>query len=188
MTRMSNGSLSGLFGLMLVFTSIECVGAQELQPAAPTAPQSALPTSPADASPATKDLARTDQPKEENRDVPSPPPSQSAATTPAANTAPVVKGKKGKQEYTGPTTLVVLAPMPMLDEEKKQRLDPDGKPMFYPPVKQQRDKYGHPLFDPKGLPVMQTKDSLGYDENGKKLHAPKGSRLRRSRSRSAAGS
>ncbi len=171
MTRMSNGSLSGLFGLMLVFTSIEYVGAQGMQPVASTAAQTALP---ADASQAATEQAKTDPPKEEMRDVPSPSPSQATATTSAAaNTAPVVKGKKGKQEYTGPTTLVVLAPMPILDEEKKQRLDPDGKPMFYPPVKQQRDKYGHPLFDEKGLPVMQTKDNLGYDENGKKLHAAK---------------
>jgi hypothetical protein len=42
--------------------------------------------------------------------------------------------------------------------------------MFNPPVKQQRDKKGHPLFDAKGQPLMQTKDNLGYDENGKKLH------------------
>ena len=42
--------------------------------------------------------------------------------------------------------------------------------MFNPPVKQQRDKKGHPLFDAEGKPVMQTKDELGYDENGKKLH------------------
>jgi hypothetical protein len=61
----------------------------------------------------------------------------------------------------------------MLDEEGKQRQDPDGKLMFNPPVRQQRDKKGHPLFDAQGKPVMQTKDNLGYDENGKKLHAVK---------------
>jgi len=45
--------------------------------------------------------------------------------------------------------------------------------MFNPPVRQQRDKKGHPLFDAQNKPVMQTKDNLGYDENGKKLHALK---------------
>jgi hypothetical protein len=61
----------------------------------------------------------------------------------------------------------------MLDEEGQQRQDPDGKLMFNPPVRQQRDKKGHPLFDAQGKPVMQTRDNLGYDENGKKLHALK---------------
>jgi len=80
----------------------------------------------------------------------------------------------GKKEiYTGPTEIVVLAPAPMLDNEGKQRLDPDGKPMFNPPVKQQRDKFGHPLFDPKGKPVFQTATELGYDDHGHKLHAEK---------------
>ncbi|MGC9197727.1 MAG: hypothetical protein ACP5E5_02180 [Acidobacteriaceae bacterium] len=75
--------------------------------------------------------------------------------------------------YTGPNTIVVLPPKPILDEEGQQRLDPDGKPMFYPPVKQQRDKHGHPLFDANGKPVFQTATELGYDEHGKKLHAHK---------------
>jgi hypothetical protein len=97
---------------------------------------------------------------------PKPPQSAGVAALP-------VKGKKGEEVYTGPTTLVELPPAPMLDEEGKQRQDPDGKLMFYPPVKQQRDKKGHPLFDLKGQPVMQTKDDLGYDENGKKLHPVK---------------
>jgi hypothetical protein len=88
-------------------------------------------------------------------------------------TAPAIKGKKGKQEYTGPNTVIELPPTPMLDEEGRQRQDPDGKLMFNPPVRQQRDKKGHPLFDEQGKPVMQTKDNLGYDENGKKLHPPK---------------
>jgi hypothetical protein len=104
--------------------------------------------------------------QQEIKDAPSMPPPQSAA-------APVAKDKKGKQEYTGPNTVVELPPTPMLDEEGKQRQDPDGKLMFNPPIRQQRDKKGHPLFDEQGKPVMQTKDNLGYDENGKKLHAPK---------------
>ncbi len=61
----------------------------------------------------------------------------------------------------------------MLDEEAKQRLDPDGKPMFNPPVKQQRDKKSHPLFDEKNKPVFQTATELGYDERGKKIHMAK---------------
>jgi hypothetical protein len=111
-------------------------------------------------------------------------PAPSTQSTPMASTteasspttsqaASVVTAKKGKQEYTGPMTLVELPPTPMLDEEGNQRQDPDGKLMFNPPVKQQRDKYGHPLFDGKNKPVMQTKDNLGYDENGKKLHPAK---------------
>ena len=87
--------------------------------------------------------------------------------------APQAKGKSKKVEYTGPTTIVELPPTPMLDEEGKQRLDPDGKPMWNAPVKQQRDKKGHPLFDEAGKPVFQTASELGFDEKGKKLHAKK---------------
>src|SRR5271156_2476133 len=106
-----------------------------------------------------------------------PAPSSTPQSAPPASSptpaAPVAKGKKGEQPYTGPTTVGELPPTPMLDEEGKQRQDPDGKLMFNPPVRQQRDKKGHPLFDAQGQPVMQTKDNLGYDENGKKLHASK---------------
>ncbi len=105
-----------------------------------------------------------------------------AATTAAATQAPAApvatkgsdkKAKAKKVEYTGPNNVVVLPATPMLDEEGRQRLDPDGQPMFNPPVKQQRDKKGHPLFDEKGKPVFQTATELGYDERGKKLHAVK---------------
>jgi len=113
-----------------------------------------------------------------------------AGSTPAqAGTAPVsvtvpatAKGKgssgfmgmgKKAPPYTGPTEIVVLAPTPMLDGEGRQQLDPDGKPMFNPPAKQQRDKYGHPVFDEKKQPVFQTAKDLGYDEQGKKIHAEK---------------
>jgi hypothetical protein len=61
----------------------------------------------------------------------------------------------------------------MLDEQGMQRLDPDGKPMWNPPVKQQRDKKGHPLFDEGGKPVFQTKTELGFDEHGKKIKVQK---------------
>ena len=147
MTGTSTGSLSGLLGLALVFTSIGPIWAQEPQPAPSSAPQSALSV-------------------EDNKDASSLPPPKSVA-------APVEKVKKGKQEYTGPNTVVELPPTPMLDDEGKQQQDPDGKLMFNPPVRQQRDKKGHPLFDELGKPMMQTKDNLGYDENGKKLHPPK---------------
>jgi len=102
---------------------------------------------------------------------------QDATPTQAAPAASVsaskAKAKEKKGEYTGPDTVVELAPTPMLDEEGKQRLDPDGKPMFNAPIRQQRDKKGHPVFDEKGKPVMQTAKDLGYDEHGKKLHFEK---------------
>jgi hypothetical protein len=114
------------------------------------------------------------------------PSAQTPATSPAAGTptdqttlpakpaAPSAeaKGKKGKVPYTGPTTIVVLPPTPMLDGEGKQRVDPDGKLMFNPSVKQLRDKKGHPVFD-AGKPVFQTATNLGYDEKGKKIVAKK---------------
>ena len=98
----------------------------------------------------------------------------SQAVTPAKPAAPAApKAKKGKEVYTGPTEIVVLPPKPMLDGEGKQRVDPDGKLMFEIPVKQIRDKKGHPVFDEKGTPVYQTADNLGYTEKGKKIAAKK---------------
>ena len=96
-----------------------------------------------------------------------------ATVTVASVPVDVGKHKGKKDEYTGPTEIVELPPTPMLDEEGKQRLDPDSKPMFNPPLKQQRDKKGHPLFDEGGKPVFQAANELGYDEKGKKLHAEK---------------
>jgi hypothetical protein len=61
----------------------------------------------------------------------------------------------------------------MLDEEGKQRLDPEGKPMFNPAVKQIRDKKGHPVFDANGKPVFQTATDMGYDANGKEIKVKK---------------
>src|SRR5271170_6255491 len=164
MVRTSTGSLSGVLAIALAFTSTGRTMAQEPQPAPSSTPQSAPPASPTDASQPTTDPERTVPPTADLKEAP--PYSASQPT-------PVIKGKKGKQVYTGPTTLVLLAPTPMIDEEGNQRQDPDGKLMFNPPVKQQRDKYGHPLFDEHNKPVMQTKDNLGYDENGKKLHPSK---------------
>lgn len=68
---------------------------------------------------------------------------------------------------------MVLAPTPMLDGEGKQRVDPDGNLMFNPPVKQIRDKKGHPSFDADGKPIFQTATNLGYDEKGKKIPVKK---------------
>jgi hypothetical protein len=78
-----------------------------------------------------------------------------------------------KKIYTGPVNIVVVPPTPLLDEEGRQRLDPDGQPMFNAAVHQQRDKKGHPLFDLQGKPVFQTATELGYDEKGKKLKVVK---------------
>jgi hypothetical protein len=94
----------------------------------------------------------------------------------AAEAKPTKEAKKEKAkkvEYTGPNTVIVLPPTPMLDEEGKQRLDPDGQPMFNPAVRQQRDKKGHPLLDDKDKPVFQTATDLGYDEHGKKIRVHK---------------
>jgi hypothetical protein len=106
-------------------------------------------------------------------------PAQAAQAPSAAPAKPVApaetksKGKSKKVEYTGPDTIVELPATPMLDELGAQRLDPDGKPMWNPPVKQQRDKHGHPLFDDNGKPVFQTASDKGYDEHGKKIKVVK---------------
>ena len=97
-----------------------------------------------------------------------------AAKAQAAEEKKEKKAEEAKKKiYTGPNTVIVLAPTPMLDEVGTQRLDPDGQPMFNPAVRQQRDKKGHPLFDDKGKPVFQTATELGYDEKGKKIHMSK---------------
>ena len=88
----------------------------------------------------------------------------------AAQDKKAKKAEEAKKKiYTGPSNIVVLPPTPMLDEEGRQRLDPDGQPMFNAAVHQQRDKKGHPLFDEQNKPVFQTATELGYDEKGKKL-------------------
>ncbi|MBB5318701.1 hypothetical protein [Tunturibacter empetritectus] len=172
-TQANTPSLSGLLGLALAFTSVGHALAQvqtdqqtqtapqvqAAQPAPQPAPQST------DISQPAPDQGQISPSLVETKAAPSP-------TTPLP-AAPAVKDKKGKQEYTGPNTVVELPPTPMLDAEGKQQQDPDGKLMFNPPIRQQRDKKGHPLFDAQNKPVMQTKSELGYDENGKKLHAPK---------------
>jgi len=101
-------------------------------------------------------------------------PAATATSTPVpASSAPIAKSKKGKPVYSGPTTIIVLPASPMLDGEGKQRVDPDGKPIFNPPVQQIRDKKGHPVFDEAGKPIFQTPTDLGYNEKGKKIVAKK---------------
>jgi hypothetical protein len=99
--------------------------------------------------------------------------SVSPASPPAVTQRAPAKGKKAKSVYAGPNTIVVLPPTPMLDAEGKQRVDPDGNLMFNPPVKQIRDKKGHPVFDADGKPTFQTATNLGYDEKGKKIPVKK---------------
>jgi hypothetical protein len=102
-----------------------------------------------------------------------PVPAPSTGQSDPANPGATAKVTNGKDLYTGPSTIVVLPPTPMLDAEGKQRVDPDGKPMFNPPVQQLRDKKGHPVFDLDGKPVFQTANNLGYDEKGKKISVKK---------------
>lgn len=94
------------------------------------------------------------------------------ATAPPARSQ-AAAAKKGKQIYNGPTTIVESPQTPMLDDDGKQRFDPEGKPMFNAPVKQQRDKKGHPLYDANGKPVFQTANNMGFDANGKKIKVKK---------------
>ena len=138
------------------------------------APASAPPAggTPAPAPP-PEPLSQSPQTPSSTPQVPKQEVDTSVQATPAAPVQPGPAAKKGKEVYTGPTTVVMLEPTPMLDEEGRQRLDPSGKPMFNPPVAQQRDKHGHPLFDEKGKPVFQTAKDMGYDENGKKIHSEK---------------
>lgn len=114
----------------------------------------------------------------------SPPPAANAPATPEtspaqSSTPPAAKppqnsgsvNKKG--ENTGSNAIIELPPTPVLDSEGRQRLDPEGKPMFNPAVRQLRDKKGHPLFDDKGKPVFQSAKDLGYDEKGRKIDGMK---------------
>jgi hypothetical protein len=92
---------------------------------------------------------------------------------PATPVTRVKQSKQNKNIYTGPDTVEVLPPKPMLNEEGKQRVDPDGNLMFYPVVQQIRDKKGHPVFDRAGNAVFQTANYMGYDEHGKKIEVKK---------------
>jgi hypothetical protein len=160
----------GLASIVLLMMAATAASAQErtTPKPAPETPAVATPAVEAPATPAAENpqAAASDTPASEST-----PPRSAAA--PAAPKPGYVKGAKGKLVYNGPTTVVELAPTPVLDEEGKQRLDPEGKPMFNAPVRQQRDKRGNPVFDDKGTPVLQTAKDLGYDEKGKKIVAKK---------------
>jgi hypothetical protein len=143
---------------------VQALVAQDATPAVATAPAAAVQAVPAPqaATAATPQIAAP---------VPVDP---KAAKAQAAEEKKEKKAEEAKKKiYTGPNTVVVLPPSPMLDEEGRQRLDPDGQPMFNPAVRQQRDKKGHPLFDDKGKPVFQTATDMGFDEKGKKIHVSK---------------
>jgi hypothetical protein len=156
--------------------------AQDASPAAATqvtepAAAVATPTTTVEPAAPTPTTAAADVPAQAAApaEVATTPAVAATAVTPAVKPVAMVKqkAKKEKEVYTGPTTVIVLAPTPMLDEEGKQRMDPDGKLMFNKPIAQQRDKKGHPLFDEQNKPVFQTANELGYDEHGKKLHVEK---------------
>src|ERR1700755_2403847 len=130
MVRTNTGSLSGVLALALELSSAGRAFAQEPQPAPTSTPQAAQPASTTDAAQPTSDHGNSVAPA---TDVAAPTTDAKETTTPAASKpASAGKGKKGKQEYNGPMTLVILAPTPMLDEEGNQRQDPDGKLMFNP--------------------------------------------------------
>ena len=165
--------MNGKWGLLLVggpmLMAVQVLAAQDATPAGtPTAATAqALPAPVA----VTASAAQVPAPVKVSADP------KQAAKAEKAQAEADKKAKKAeeakKKIYTGPNTVIVLAPTPMLDEVGTQRLDPDGQPMFNPPVRQQRDKKGHPLFDENGKPVFQTATELGYDEKGKKLHVSK---------------
>jgi hypothetical protein len=175
--------MNGSWKLMLVgapmLMMVQVLAAQDATAAAPaaaaaTAPAAAEVAAPAVAAPAAAAVAA---PQAAAVATPVAAPVKVDPKTAKAQAAEEKKEKKAeeakKKIYTGPNTIIVLAPTPMLDEVGSQRLDPDGQPMFNPAVRQQRDKKGHPLFDEKGKPVFQTATELGYDEKGKKLHVAK---------------
>ncbi len=173
----------GQCGAVVAMLFLAGTGWAQQVPAPPSDPTAVPPQTPASTpavpsdTPAPAGVPQT--PPGGTAPAPAPPPEplsqppQTPSSTPAVPRQNVVAGKKGKEAYSGPTAVIVLEPTPMLDEEGRQRLDPAGKPMFNPPVSQQRDKKGHPLFDDKGKPVFQTATDMGYDDNGKKIHVEK---------------
>jgi hypothetical protein len=158
--RISRQSIHLLLGAALLATAH--AAAQETTPAPATAPSESTPA-PAPAAATTEQTPAATEQKPAVDESPA-----------ATGNKPEFYVKEGKKlVWKGPNNVIVLPPTPMLDEEGKQRIDPDGKPMFNPPVVQQRDKHGHPLFNPDGKPVFQTASDKGYDEKGKKIPVKK---------------
>ena len=165
----SNRQMNGMLVILLALNLSAALQAQVPAETCAPAPAQAAPRQP---------VAEQAVPVIQDAQAPSPTPVsqplpiRSATVSTAGHKtyyAPIA-GKKNKTEYVGPKTLVELAPTPMLDEEGRQRLDPEGKPLFNPPLRQQRDKRGNPLFDEDGRAVMQTSADMGYDDKGKKIH------------------
>ncbi|MGA8938230.1 MAG: hypothetical protein WB439_03615 [Acidobacteriaceae bacterium] len=154
----------------------QVLGAQGAAPAIP-APQAAQDAAPAVPVKANADAEKAEKAKAEEAKKAEKAKADEAKKAERAKAEDAKKAKKAeeakKKIYSGPNSVVVLPATPMLDEEGRQRLDPDNQPMFNPPVRQQRDKKGHPLFDEKGKPVFQTATDKGYDEHGKKIHVKK---------------
>jgi hypothetical protein len=167
--------MNGKWGLLLVggpmLMAVQVLAAQDAATAATTAA----------ATPAAATAQAVPAPQAANANAPQVPVAVKATLDPkkaAKETAEADKKAKKAEEakkkiYTGPNQIVVLPPSPLLDEEGRQRLDPDNQPMFNAAIRQQRDKKGHPLFDEKGKPVFQTASELGYDERGKKIKVVK---------------
>jgi hypothetical protein len=163
--------IDGTWRLLLVgapmLMVVQVLAAQDAVPA-PTPAAATQTAAPAVAAPVkvSEDAKKADKAKAEEE-----------KKSEKANADAEKKAKKAeeakKKIYTGPNTVIVLPPSPMLDEEGRQRLDPDGQPMFNAAVRQQRDKKGHPLVDAGGKPVFQTASDLGFDEHGKKIHVVK---------------
>ncbi|WP_433984221.1 hypothetical protein RBB78_03715 [Tunturiibacter empetritectus] len=185
-TQANTPSLSGLLGLALAFTSVGHALAQvqtdqqtqtapqvqAAQPAPQPAPQST------DISQPAPDQGQISPSLVETKAAPSP-------TTPLP-AAPAVKDKKGKQEYTGPNTVVELPPTPMLDAEGKQQQDPDGKLMFNPPIRQQRDKRDTRSSTHRTSPSCRPRASSDTTRTARSCTPRKRSHLKQSRFRSVA--
>lgn len=159
-----------VLGASLPLGRMQSAYAQRPTPApAPGATPAATPAPDTTAAPASTPASAPDATTEQAPAAASVP----ASPAPVAG-KPVAVAKKGPKPVPftckgDPSDIDIQAPTPMLDEEGRQRLDPDGNLMFNPPQKQQRDKHGKPLCNAAGKPVYQTAKDMGYDEKGKKI-------------------